>query len=406
MFTTGEPFYGYELKVSLYHENGLLDFFVNFVCQPIKDSKGLTTDIMVVATDITEQVEARKKVDESNQRLELALTAGELGSYDVDLTTGVMYCTEQCKKNFGLASNALLNFPELFAAILPQYPIYVQQQIDTAIKENSVYHAIYQITWPDGSKHWISAHGKPRYDNAGNATHMVGVTVDITESKNEEQRRDDFLSIASHELKTPLTSLKGALELLNMIKHNPMSEMHISLIDQANRGMEKITNLVNELLDVNRMREGELPLNKTTFNIAAMLYNSCSHVRMGGYQLIVGGDESLAVHADENRVEQIVVNFVNNAVKYAPRSACIYMTIEKKDGFAKISVRDEGPGIPKEKQAYLFDRYFRADHSVQTASGLGLGLYISAQIIHRHGGQIGVHSEEGKGSTFWFTLPL
>ena len=114
----------------------------------------------------------------------------------------------------------------------------------------------------------------------------------------------------------------------------------------------------------------------------------------------------LQVYADAERVNQVVINFVNNAIKYAPESKEIKINIEKVTDMAKVSVSDKGPGISADKLTHLFDRYYRVDTSGVQYSGLGLGLYISAEIIKKHNGQIGVDSELGKGSTFWFTLPL
>jgi hypothetical protein len=114
----------------------------------------------------------------------------------------------------------------------------------------------------------------------------------------------------------------------------------------------------------------------------------------------------LQIYADELRIDQLVVNFVNNAVKYAPNSKDICLNVERVGNMARISVKDTGPGIETDKIPYLFGRYYRADYSGSQYSGLGLGLYISAEIIKKHGGEIGVDSELGKGSTFWFTLPL
>ena len=235
----------------------------------------------------------------------------------------------------------------------------------------------------------------------------LGTNTNINFQKENEKRKDEFLSIASHELKTPVTSLKASLQLLGRMKDIPAPPVFPKLIDQSNRSVEKITTLIDELLHTSRMTEGQLSLTKSTFTIAEMLEMCCNHVRVEGkYELIVQGDKSLKVHADEHRIDQVVVNFVNNAVKYAPDSLKIYLGIEKLQDKVKISVKDTGPGVAPDKMPHLFTRYYRADYSGIQYSGLGLGLYISAEIIKRHGGEIGVDSELGKGATFWFTLPL
>jgi two-component system CheB/CheR fusion protein len=216
-------------------------------------------------------------------------------------------------------------------------------------------------------------------------------------------RRDDFLSIASHELKTPLTSLKASLQLLNRIKDKPNSPMHVNLITQSVRSMDKINELIDDLLNVRRLKEGLLQLNKTTFSVKEMLEKSCQHIKLEEkFEILIEADESIAVYADEHRIDQVIVNFVNNAIKYAPRSQQIVLKAEQLTDMVKVSVIDTGPGIPEEKHINLFDRYYRADHSSPNYTGLGLGLYICAETIRRHEGKIGVNSILGEGSRFWF----
>lgn len=146
---------------------------------------------------------------------------------------------------------------------------------------------------------------------------------------------------------------------------------------------------------------------KIPFTVSKVINDCCDHIRSGGtYSIEIYGDKSLKVYADPDRIEQVIENFINNAIKYAPESHQIRVDIEKLHGMARISVSDQGHGIPPEKLPHLFDRFYRAESSGSRYSGLGLGLYISAEIIKKHGGKIGAKSEEGKGSTFWFTLPL
>lgn len=195
--------------------------------------------------------------------------------------------------------------------------------------------------------------------------------------------------------------------MLEKMKENPSPVLLPKLIDQSNRSMQKVSTLVNDLLNVSRSNESQLRLHKTTFSIHDLLFNCCNHIRVvGKYKLSITGSEKLKVTADEHAIDQVVVNLVNNAVKYAPDSLEIILDIKKVGDMAKISVIDKGPGIEQDKLSHLFDRYYQAESRGFQNSGLGLGLYISAGIIKRHNGQIGVESELGKGSTFWFTLPL
>jgi PAS domain S-box-containing protein len=253
---------------------------------------------------------------------------------------------------------------------------------------------------------WYLLKGLPYREVDGTISRWLGSCLNINSHVLELGQKDEFISIASHELKTPITSLKLTLQVLERIRLEGIPDKYSKLIQQSGRSMTKIVTLVDELLNVNRLNGGQMVLNKTEFNVMDMLEDSCHHVRAEGrYNLLVSGDRSAMVIGDDHRIDQVVVNFVNNAIKYAPDSLTIILNVSVRNGMAKIEVIDKGPGIPQEKLPHLFERYYRADHAGMQYSGLGLGLYISAEIVKRHGGKIGVDSELGKGSSFWFTLP-
>jgi two-component system CheB/CheR fusion protein len=258
----------------------------------------------------------------------------------------------------------------------------------------------------DGIYRWHLIRLMPIKNEEGQVQLWVGTATDIHELRLLQQQKDDFISIASHELKTPITSLKISLELLNRMKDNPSPKMLPVLIAQANKSLDKVTVLIEDLLNASKVNEGQLHLNLTLFNLSKVIDEYCYYIRIeGAYTIITEGDMELQIYADAERINQVVINFINNAIKYAPKSKEIRIHIEKVNDMAKVSVTDQGPGISADKLTHLFDRYYRVDTSGIQYSGLGIGLYICAEIIKKHNGQIGVYSELGKGSTFWFTLP-
>ncbi len=406
VYESGKPFQAVEMKAKLFVNGVLTDRHLNFVYQPIQGEDGKSNAILIVATDVTDQVESREEISDMNTRLQIALDAGSLGSTEVNLETGIMQSTDQFKRNYGFSPDEDFAYSDLFEAMFPEHRERVRGLVQEAIRTNGIYTTEYPVKWRDGTMHWIQAHGRPRYDESGKADRMVGMNADITDKKLFEQRKDDFLSIASHELKTPITSLKASLQLLDRMKDKPFSEIHVRLIEQSGKSVEKMMVLVDELLNMSRLSEDQLKLEKKKFNLHEMLVMSCNHIRMEGeYQLILQGDDRLEVFADEHRIDQVIINFVNNAVKYAPHSKKIHIKTESLPNHVKVSVQDFGEGINEKILPNLFDRYFRVDHSGKAYTGLGLGLYICAEIIRRHNGEIGAESEVGKGSTFWFTLP-
>lgn len=174
---------------------------------------------------------------------------------------------------------------------------------------------------------------------------------------------------------------------------------------QANRTVKKISTLVADLLNVSRLREGQLALNKAPFDLTALICETVQSLQQAAsVPIIFEYQKPVIVNADSVRIEQVLVNFINNAIKYAAGSPLIAITLAIENKNIRVKVTDKGPGIAPEKLPFIFERYYRATDTGVQYSGLGLGLYISSEIIKRHGGEIGADSEIGFGSSFWFTL--
>ncbi|MES2266778.1 MAG: PAS domain-containing sensor histidine kinase [Bacteroidota bacterium] len=234
------------------------------------------------------------------------------------------------------------------------------------------------------------------------------VIEDITDQRLLKLHREEFISVASHELKTPITSLKANLQLMSRLLNGETlsKQKMIEMTRNAEKHVLKLSYLVDDLLSSTKLDQGHLSLNKTSFILAELVEDCCTHIRLEGkYNIDFTGDPAFTLFADRHKLDQVLVNLVNNAVKYAAGSFEIRIDASQSDGLTRISVSDFGPGIAPENLVNLFDRYFRLDNDNHKNSGLGLGLYISAEIIRLHGGQIGVESELGKGTTFWFTIP-
>lgn len=399
---TGIAFHAREHEVVLIRHGADEAVFVDFVYEPVTDLNGKVSSIMVVGNDVTDKVLARRRIEEVEERRRLAIEAAEIGTYEYNYLDGSLTTSDRFNEIFGLLGSVTRQ--EVLATYHP-LDAGLSEQAHTEAKHSGKLFYETRLLLSDNSVRWVRVQGNVHYDGKGVITKLLGTVIDITEFKRLQQQKDDFISIASHELKTPITSLKASLQLLERMKLNP-GPMMPRLIEQSARSMEKISELVEDLLNVTKIKEGQVLLNLQAFNIAGLLDDCCLHIRQQGkHELVVTGDRELQIVADENRIEQVVFNFLNNAVKYAPNSREIFLTIEELGSSVKISVRDTGPGIPESKLPHLFDRYFRADLSGAQVSGLGLGLYISADIIQRHGGEIGVDSIVGEGTSFWFTIP-
>lgn len=222
------------------------------------------------------------------------------------------------------------------------------------------------------------------------------------------QKKDEFMSIASHELKTPITSVKASLQVVErLVSKNEALKPVSPFVEKAAKQVNKLTDIVNNLLDVTKIQAGKLELLKSQFVLADLVKECADHCLIDNskHKVTVKGNTAITVFADRNRIEQVICNLLTNAVKYSPVNDEVMVSIEQLNtGYIKVMVTDQGIGIPEDKIDEVFDRFFRVEHTSQSFSGLGLGLYISSEIIKQHGGEIGVVSTLGKGSTFWFTV--
>ncbi len=379
--------------------------------------------IILAIEDITDKrkvekglAEVEKLFQDNKERLRLAVDVAGLGTWDYNPVSRELILDKRCKELIGVNPVEEITYNQFIGKIHQERREYIKGELKKTLAGNNEgeFEQEFRLAETENNKpKWIRLKAKAYFSDENTASRIVGTAMDITVQKTHEEstlellkKKDDFISIASHELKTPVTCLKATLQVICRMKDNPSPEKLPKLVEQASKSMERISFLIEDLLNTSKINMGQFPLKKDRFNIAKVIEECCSHVRDAGYDIKIEGDKDLQVCADADRISQVVTNFVNNAVKYAPDSKKILVRILKENTYAKISVTDYGPGIPPEQRSHLFDRYYQADTSGILYAGLGLGLYISAEIIKRHDGEIGLESKMGKGSTFWFCIPL
>ncbi|MDQ1095922.1 MULTISPECIES: PAS domain-containing sensor histidine kinase [Chryseobacterium] len=231
---------------------------------------------------------------------------------------------------------------------------------------------------------------------------------DITDRREIERRKDDFLSIASHELKTPLTTIKGLVQLLQRMQEGGITEKYKATLMKVAVYVDRLNNLISELLDTSRIQSGNIELHIEPFDIDHLVKDTVDNIALTvpGYEINVSGKSGAIIRGDESQISQVVNNLVSNAIKYSPGSKKIEIHIAKVSNFVKISIRDFGMGISAQDKPRIFERFYRAGDIQKKFPGMGIGLYISHEIIANHNGTLWVESEVGEGSTFSFTLPI
>ncbi|HEX7366175.1 MAG TPA: PAS domain S-box protein [Pelobium sp.] len=230
---------------------------------------------------------------------------------------------------------------------------------------------------------------------------------DITDRKEIERRKDDFLSIASHELKTPLTTIKGYIQVLQRNIPKEATEKFLTTFKKVSHYVDRLNNLIAELLDVSRIQTGNIELHEASFDFDKMVKEVIEGIQASAHHhnIILSGETKATVVADETHIIQVLNNLLSNAIKYGPESSRIEVNIANVSEFVKVSVRDYGVGMSAEDKKKVFERFFRGSDIQKRFPGMGIGLYVCDQIIKNHNGTLWVESEKGKGATFSFTLP-
>jgi PAS domain S-box-containing protein len=425
IFESGKESNGSEVPVRMMRNGQMETRYFNFSYRPLRDGQNII-GVMDLAVEVTDQVMARKRLEailsektvlEQNLRANERRLQGILDTMaEGVVTTGadgkLIYANPMAQKIIGLTEEQILdrsyNDPKwrserVDGSVLPRedHPMYAALRTGLPIYDQEI-----GIVVEGRDKIYVSVNAAPLLDDENRVSGGIVTFTDVTNRRRILQEKDDFISVASHELKTPIASLKGALQLLDRMQDNISPEKRAKLLAQSNKSLNKLTDLVNSLLNSNRINQGRFPVHKSVFNVAELINDCCQHIRNAGtHTLTLKGDTDIEICADEQLIDQVIVNLINNAVKYAPDSKEIVISVQPEEKFVRVSVTDFGPGIPPEKLPHIFERYYRIDTGTTQFSGLGLGLYICAEIIEKHGGKIGVESKRGEGSTFWFMLP-
>jgi PAS domain S-box-containing protein len=257
----------------------------------------------------------------------------------------------------------------------------------------------------DGIYRYHLVRTNPVRDVEGNIKFWIGTATDIQALKDLERQKDEFLSIASHELKTPLTSIKAFNQM--MCRQNEPERLR-SFAEKSATHIRRLEKLVQDLLDVSRINAGKMSYLPVPFDFNLMLQEVAENMQQIAplHRIVMRYSDYLTYTGDQVRLEQVLLNLLGNAIKYAPSGGDIIIESRIVQHGVVVSIQDFGIGIAPKHLYSLFDRYYRIDNTAMRFEGLGLGLFISAEIIKRHGGSLWIESELGKGSTFFFRLPL
>ncbi|MBS1598316.1 MAG: PAS domain-containing protein [Bacteroidetes bacterium] len=373
------------------------------------NDKGEAETLTGISIDISKQKEDEDELRRSQETLlereELFRTMAETLPQMIWIINGlgvVEYASRSWEKYSGIA-----NINEAWNAMMhPEEKDAVMKAWKRDMDAGNPFRYQMRLKNKFGEYRWHFSAAETIKDEKGKVIKWIGSLTDIHEQKMKEQQKDEFISIASHEMKTPLTTAKGYLELLQLSL--PTSKPEYLYVSKANQAIARLQDFINDLLDAGKIQNGKLNYNITRFNFNDLLEESVETVQHNtSTHIIRKADTVLSeINGDKNRLQQVIVNLLLNAIKYSPNANEIIVRILRDENYLTVSVQDFGVGMAKEHLDKIFDRYYRVEEHAFRFQGLGIGLYISKDIVERHRGKMWAESEEEKGSIFYFTLPL
>ena len=377
-----------------------------------------------IIVDITELRRAEERLRESEASLAEAQRIAHMGNWDWDIKNNTLRWSDEIYRVFSLEPQQFGATYEAFLnSVHPDDREFVQKSVNEALFENRPCSIEHRIILPDGSVRIVHEQGEVSFDENKKPIRMVGTVHDITERKRAEKKaqeaetlreldrlRTELLANVSHELRTPLASIKGFVSTLLRTDTKWSEEEQRDFLQTADQEADRLTHLINDLLDMSRLDVGALKLKKRNHHISEIL-NSVSNrlARLAeGHKLKMTAPLELPmVYIDEMRICRVLTNLVENAAKYSPEGSEITVGTQLDGNKIVIEITDKGEGIPAEFLPKVFDRFYQTDRIASgQKSGTGLGLSICRGIIEAHGGRIWVESEVGAGSKFSFSLPL
>jgi len=413
VFATGEPFRAYEAPVILPRNGDVETVYLNFVYEAFRETDGTISGIIAVVHEVTEQVLARQKIEEneqqlqlSNDRLQLAIDAGELGLFELNMVDNSMETTPRFNEIFNIGSQ---NVREDYVSSLHPDDLPVRERAYFRANETGVLDYTARIIYKNSLIHWARIKGIMSFDENRRPLRLLGIVQDVTEQKELEYQKDSFLGIASHELKTPVTSIKAYAQVMEALFKRSGEEKYADMMSRIDKQVNRLNYLIADLLDVTKINSGRLEFNITRFDFNEMVEELTDDLQRISPNHAIRKDLRFRgfILSDRDRIIQVITNLVNNAIKYSPNASAINILTDQKDGEVTLCVEDYGIGIGRDKTEKVFEQFYRVSGTKEhTFPGLGLGLYISSEIIKRMGGRIWVNSVEGRGSKFCFSFPI
>jgi two-component system sensor histidine kinase VicK len=441
VFTTGIPFHTRNQQVDIIIDGKLKTSYFNYSFTPLYDAAGDVYGILNTAADVTDLNLAKQKVEQSERNLHSMILQAPVAMCILMGPQHIITVANQLIiELWGKPAESVMNKPvfealpdareqgleKLLADVYYTGETFYASEMPVSLLRNGKLENVYQ-----------DFVYQPYRDSDSTILGVIAITLDVTEQvlarqkieKNEtelletkkrleleleagkqvQRKKDDFIGMASHELKTPLTSLTAIVQVANAKLKNSEDAFLAGAMSKANIQVKRMTSMINGFLNISRLESGKILIEKQKFPIDQLIRDMIDEIQLTAHPhaIYLNSCDATEVFADRDKIGSVISNLLSNAVKYSNKGKQIEVSCSLTDHFVQVSVKDQGIGVKEQDLEKLFDRYYRVESTdTKHIAGFGIGLYLSAEIIKQHDGRIWVESESGAGSTFHFSLPF
>lgn len=423
VFETGNSYKDEEVLLTLNDGSGKpYSIFIDYTYQADRAENGEITGVLVTAQDVSKKVSVRQLLQDTTQQLKtanhalassneeclMAIETAKLGAWKLSVEDSKLSFSERGATIYGLAEEQVA-----LSAALDLVREDYRESVVQSLKEGMDTGELFELEYPirllnSDQDRWIRLTGRGM-TNEGHATILKGTLMDITGQKMELIRKNEFIAMASHEFKTPLTSLNGLIQLMSRRPELKADSSLVEMTGVALSQIRKMTRMINSFVNISRLEAGKFDLDLTDFDLGELVTEYLDEVRVTAprHLVIQQGCSALKVRADRAKIGVLLTNLVANAIKFTPAGKSITVSCFQKPGYVEVSVMDQGYGIVEKDRHKVFERFSLIENTqVRNSSGFGIGLFLCSEIIRHHQGEIWLADSEGGGCDFHFRLPV
>lgn len=406
---TGEADHIHKFPVKISGKGLRQTIYLNMIFQPYYEAdKEQAVGVIAIGTDVTDKLLIKKEADELRERFETIANNIPNLAWVANADGWIFWYNNRWYEYTGTTPEQMegwgwqsVHHPEQLSGVIEKWK--------NSISTGNPFEMVFPILGADKKFRPFLTRVIPIKDSDGNVLRWIGTNTDIEKQKEVERMKDDFISITSHELNTPVTTIKAYVQIVHTLLEHKDDAETLGMIKKMDTQVNRLATLIQDLLNVTRLQQGKLSYNESEFDFHGLLSGVIDDLQQvsSTHKILIQKNIPVTVFGDKDKLSQVLINVISNAVKYSPSSDKIIINSDVENVGVVVSVQDFGIGISANDQQKIFEQFYRVtEEPLATFPGMGIGLYIASEIVKNYYGKISIKSNRGEGSIFYIWIPL